>query len=61
LTDAELIDRIGREIELARKKTTPWDQMQMDPVEARLYALAAIQAIRKAGFEIVPKGQAPDA
>jgi hypothetical protein len=59
LTDAELIDRIGQEIELARKKTTPWDQTQIDPVEARLYAMTAIQAIRKAGLEIVPKGQAP--
>jgi hypothetical protein len=35
--------------------------MVIDPTEALLFAFAALRALDKAGFEIVPKKGKPDA
>jgi hypothetical protein len=44
-----------------RESGTQWPDMALDPAEALLFAFAALRALDKAGFEIVPKQGKPDA
>jgi hypothetical protein len=38
-----------------RESGTQWPDIALDPAEALLFAFAALRALDKAGFEIVPK------
>jgi hypothetical protein len=44
-----------------RESGTQWPDIALDPAEALLFAFAALRALDKAGFEIVPKKGRPDA
>jgi hypothetical protein len=44
-----------------RESGTKWPDEHLDPAEAQLFAFAALRALDRAGFDIVPKKDKPNA
>jgi hypothetical protein len=59
----DLVHTLGKAIEVARRqypsyppgRGATWDQMNVDPEEAKLFAHAALQAVFAAGYDVVKR------